>query len=51
MMVMLTTVAARRHAKKVAKELGAKDGLIYLPGKPTLEYEDSDMTPDFRQRK
>lgn len=42
---------ARRHAKKVAKELGAKDGLIYLPGKPTLLYEDSDMTPDFRQRK
>lgn len=42
---------AKAHALKVVEELGAKDGLIYLPGKPTLFYEDSDMSPEFRQRK
>ncbi|KAL1898799.1 hypothetical protein Sste5346_003206 [Sporothrix stenoceras] len=42
---------AKTHARKVAKELGVKDGLIYLPGLPTQIYEDSDMGPAFRQRR
>ncbi|CAK7206414.1 hypothetical protein SEUCBS139899_009206 [Sporothrix eucalyptigena] len=42
---------AKLHAQKVAKELGVKEGLIYLPGLPTQLYEDSDMGPQFRQRR
>ncbi|OAA68129.1 peptidase [Niveomyces insectorum RCEF 264] len=42
---------AKLHARKVAKELGVSDGLIYLPGLPSQLYEDSDMGPAFRQRR
>ncbi|EFX03974.1 peptidase [Grosmannia clavigera kw1407] len=42
---------AKLHARKVAKELGIAEGLIYLPGLPSLVYEDSDMGPAFRQRR
>ncbi|CAK7269351.1 hypothetical protein SEPCBS119000_003525 [Sporothrix epigloea] len=42
---------AKLHAQKVAKELGVKEGLIYLPGLPTQLYEDSDMGPELRQRR
>ncbi|KAL5606724.1 hypothetical protein BROUX41_003118 [Berkeleyomyces rouxiae] len=46
---------AKLHAQKVADELyeshGAIDGLIFLPGQPTTEYEDSDQSPPFRQRR
>ncbi|KIH93089.1 peptidase [Sporothrix brasiliensis 5110] len=42
---------AKTHARKVAKALGVKDGLVYLPGLPTQIYEDSDMGPAFRQRR
>lgn len=42
---------AKTHAKKVAKELGAATGLIYLPGQDEKYYEDSDMGPEFRQRR
>ncbi|CAK7566916.1 MAG: hypothetical protein SEPTF4163_004870 [Sporothrix epigloea] len=42
---------AKLHAQKVAKELGVKEGLIYLPGLPTQLYEDSDMGPQIRQRR
>ncbi|CAK7236711.1 hypothetical protein SCUCBS95973_009700 [Sporothrix curviconia] len=38
---------AKLHAQKVARELGVKEGLIYLPGLPTQLYEDSDMGPHF----
>lgn len=44
-------VVAKTHARKVAKELGAKSGIIYLPGQEEKFYEDSDMGPDFRQRR
>lgn len=44
-------VLAKLHARKVAKELGVEEGLIYLPGLPTPLYEDSDMGPLFRQRR
>lgn len=42
---------AKEHARKVAKYLGVKEGIIYLPGLPTPLYEDSDMGPQFRQRR
>ncbi|KAH7308185.1 putative Xaa-Pro aminopeptidase [Stachybotrys elegans] len=42
---------ARLHVRKVVKELGVDNGIIYLPGEPTRLYEDSDMGPAFRQRK
>ncbi|KAM5353807.1 hypothetical protein ACJ41O_000457 [Fusarium nematophilum] len=42
---------AKLHARKVAAELGAGDGLIYLPGEPTRLYEDSDQSPPFKQRR
>ncbi|GAB1320475.1 hypothetical protein MFIFM68171_10685 [Madurella fahalii] len=42
---------AKTHAKKVAKELGVQSGLIYLPGQVEKRYEDSDMGPEFRQRR
>ncbi|KAK4043974.1 metallopeptidase family M24-domain-containing protein [Parachaetomium inaequale] len=42
---------AKTHARKVAKELGVKDGIIYLPGQKEEFYEDSDMGPKFRQRR
>ncbi|KAI0123862.1 putative Xaa-Pro aminopeptidase [Xylariales sp. AK1849] len=42
---------AKEHAKKVAEELGVKNGFIYLPGKLEQTWEDSDMGPPFRQRR
>ncbi|KAK3898882.1 Creatinase/Aminopeptidase P, partial [Staphylotrichum tortipilum] len=38
---------AKTHARRVAKELGVKSGLIYLLGQEEKLYEDSDMSPDF----
>ena len=49
--VWLIIRLAKLHARKVVKELGFEEGLIYLPGEPTRLYEDSDMSPKFRQRK
>jgi Xaa-Pro dipeptidase len=45
------TAVAKTHARKVAKELGVKAGIIYLPGQEEKFYEDSDMGPEFRQRR
>ncbi|KAK4252331.1 peptidase M24, structural domain-containing protein [Corynascus novoguineensis] len=42
---------AKTHARKVAKELGAKHGIIYIPGEEEKFYENSDMGPRFRQRR
>ncbi|KAL2201248.1 metallopeptidase family M24-domain-containing protein [Corynascus similis CBS 632.67] len=42
---------AKTHARKVAKELGAKHGIIYIPGEKEKFYENSDMGPRFRQRR
>jgi Xaa-Pro dipeptidase len=35
----------------VAKEMGVKSGLIYLLGQEEKLFEDSDMSPEFRQRR
>lgn len=50
-MVALTHRSAKTHARKVAAELGAKHGLVFLPGQEDKLYEDSDMGPEFRQRR
>jgi len=42
---------AKAHAARVASALGAKKGLIYLPGAPTRYLEDSDQPRGFRQRR
>ncbi|KAJ1337445.1 Xaa-Pro dipeptidase [Microdochium nivale] len=42
---------AKCHARKVAEQLGADHGLIYLPGQVELSYEDADQGPPFRQRR
>ncbi|KAK3302179.1 peptidase M24, structural domain-containing protein [Chaetomium strumarium] len=42
---------AKTHARKVAKELGVTDGMIYLAGQKEQLYEDSDIGPAFRQRR
>jgi Xaa-Pro dipeptidase len=42
---------AKQHARAVAKRLGVTEGLIYLPGTPSLTYEDSDQEVYFRQRR
>ncbi|EGR48826.1 uncharacterized protein TRIREDRAFT_61765, partial [Trichoderma reesei QM6a] len=42
---------AKEHARKVAQKLGVQDGLIYLPGQPSQNYEDSDQPPPLRQRR
>ncbi|KHN97647.1 Xaa-Pro dipeptidase [Metarhizium album ARSEF 1941] len=42
---------AKLHARKVARELGVDDGLIYLPGLPEILLEDSDQPRLFRQRR
>ncbi|KAH6603464.1 xaa-pro aminopeptidase [Trichoderma cornu-damae] len=42
---------AKEHARKVAQKLAVSDGLIYLPGQPTQNYEDSDQPPALRQRR
>ncbi|KAK2031869.1 putative Xaa-Pro aminopeptidase [Colletotrichum zoysiae] len=46
-----TRFPAKLHARKVAAELNASDGLVFLPGEPSRSYEDSDMGPAFRQRR
>ncbi|KAI2470615.1 hypothetical protein F4781DRAFT_421198 [Annulohypoxylon bovei var. microspora] len=38
-------------SRKVAKELGTDNGLIYLPGQLESTWEDSDQGPPFRQRR
>lgn len=43
--------SAKLHARSVARHLGVKEGLIYLPGQPSYEYEDSDQPEFFRQRR
>ncbi|GAM90821.1 hypothetical protein ANO11243_088660 [Dothideomycetidae sp. 11243] len=42
---------AKQHAQRVTTALGASEGLIYLRGAPTEFYDDSDMSPAFRQRR
>ncbi|KAA6412316.1 MAG: Xaa-Pro aminopeptidase [Lasallia pustulata] len=42
---------ARQHAQAVVRHLEIAEGLIYLPGKPTVYLEDSDQTVPFRQRR
>ncbi|GFP58936.1 probable Xaa-Pro aminopeptidase GLRG_02280 [Trichoderma asperellum] len=42
---------AKEHARRVAKELDISDGIIYLPGRATENYEDSDQPPPLRQRR
>ncbi|QYT02655.1 Aminoacylproline aminopeptidase [Trichoderma simmonsii] len=42
---------AKEHARKVAQKLGVSDGIIYLPGQPENNYEDSDQGPPLRQRR
>ncbi|KAF2011098.1 hypothetical protein BU24DRAFT_466827 [Aaosphaeria arxii CBS 175.79] len=45
---------AKQHARRVAEELrtlGRGDGLIYLPGTPSRNIEDSDMPIKWRQRR
>ncbi|KAK7967012.1 uncharacterized protein PG986_001289 [Apiospora aurea] len=46
-----TKYPAKEHAKKVTKQLGVQNGLVYLPGKGVSQWEDSDMGPPFRQRR
>ncbi|RDW90099.1 aminopeptidase P family protein [Aspergillus mulundensis] len=42
---------AKQHARKVAAKLGVRDGLIYLVGKATINWGDSDQPRPFRQRR
>ncbi|KAG6069317.1 hypothetical protein E4U32_000031 [Claviceps aff. humidiphila group G2b] len=42
---------AKQHARRVAKELAVKEGLVYLPGQPERLLEDSDQPILFRQRR
>lgn len=42
---------AKKHARSVAKHLNAKNGLVFLPGTPSKDYEDSDEPVAFRQRR
>ncbi|GAW23937.1 hypothetical protein ANO14919_135140 [Xylariales sp. No.14919] len=42
---------AKSNARKVAKALGARDGIIFLPGQWNMNWEDSDQGPPFRQRR
>jgi Xaa-Pro dipeptidase len=42
---------AKQHARNVAARLPTNDGIIYLEGMPSQLYEDSDMSPKFRQRR
>ncbi|KAL3469662.1 putative Xaa-Pro aminopeptidase [Aspergillus californicus] len=42
---------AKQHARKVAAKLGVCEGLIYLVGKPTVDWGDSDQPRPFRQRR
>ncbi|RDL40448.1 Uncharacterized protein BP5553_00427 [Venustampulla echinocandica] len=40
---------AREHARAVAKQLGVKEGVIFLPGQTSTTHEDSDQAVSFRQ--
>ncbi|KAL4970444.1 aminopeptidase P family protein [Aspergillus stella-maris] len=42
---------AKQHARRVAAKLGVRDGLIYLVGKATINWGDSDQSRPFRQRR
>ncbi|ORY16418.1 hypothetical protein BCR34DRAFT_105189 [Clohesyomyces aquaticus] len=42
---------AKQHARRVVEKLGVSEGLIYLPGEPQRNNEDSDMPAPFRQRR
>ncbi|KAL3468221.1 peptidase M24, structural domain-containing protein [Aspergillus heterothallicus] len=42
---------AKQHARRVAAKLGVRDGLIYLAGKATRNWGDSDQQRPFRQRR
>lgn len=43
--------SAKQHARDVAAKLEVDQGLIYLPGAPTVYLEDSDQPRPFRQRR
>ncbi|KAI6709298.1 hypothetical protein JHW43_008166 [Diplocarpon mali] len=43
--------ATKKHARSVARHLNVKSGLVFLPGSPSEEYEDSDEAVHFRQRR
>ncbi|KND91501.1 putative Xaa-Pro aminopeptidase [Tolypocladium ophioglossoides CBS 100239] len=42
---------AKLHARRVAAELAVDGGLVYLPGQPEKDLEDSDQPQLFRQRR
>ncbi|EUC40348.1 hypothetical protein COCMIDRAFT_9764 [Bipolaris oryzae ATCC 44560] len=42
---------AKQHARRVQEKMGIEHGLIYLPGQPARNNEDSDMPAPFRQRR
>ncbi|KAF4550627.1 Xaa-Pro aminopeptidase-like protein [Elsinoe fawcettii] len=42
---------ARQHARRVARQLGVSEGLVYLQAAPTKLLEDSDQFREFRQRR
>ncbi|KAF2469759.1 Creatinase/aminopeptidase [Lindgomyces ingoldianus] len=42
---------AKQHARRVVEKLGVPDGLVYLPGEPQRNNEDSDMPRRFRQKR
>ncbi|KAK2630262.1 hypothetical protein QTJ16_001082 [Diplocarpon rosae] len=44
-------IKAKKHATSVARHLNVKSGLVFLPGSPSEEYEDSDEAVHFRQRR
>lgn len=48
---MFTIIVAKQHARRVAAHLRSPEGLIYLESEPTKYFEDSDMGPEFRQRR
>ncbi|KAK2743802.1 hypothetical protein FQN57_004739 [Myotisia sp. PD_48] len=42
---------AKQHARRIASQLKAQSGLIYLPGQLSQTLEDSDQEVQFRQRR
>ncbi|TKX19347.1 Xaa-Pro aminopeptidase-like protein [Elsinoe australis] len=48
---VLDKYPAKQHARRVSRELGVKEGLIYLQAAPTKLLEDSDQYREFRQRR
>ncbi|KAF3913254.1 hypothetical protein AA313_de0208973 [Arthrobotrys entomopaga] len=49
--VISTKYPAKSHARRVAKQLGITEGLIYLVGEPSRNNEDSDMEAYWRQKR